>query len=82
MTPGKELSEDNPVGLLTKHLAEDKALRFFEKFGFSLRERRAAEVPELAGGAAGRRVASVSLPEAVVPMGHRQPGVHRKVAPG
>ena len=82
VTLGKELSEDNPADLLTKHLAEEKASRFLEKLGFSFRDGRAAEAPNLAKGAAARRVASVVLAEAVVPMDHRQPGVHRKVAPG
>ena len=78
----KELGEDNAADLLTKHLAEEKASRFLEKLGFSFRDGRAAEAPNLAKGAAARRVASVVLAEAVVPMDHRQPGVHRKVAPG
>ena len=41
-----------------------------------------AGAPKLAKGAAQRRVAAVALGEAVVPLDHRQPGVHRKVAPG
>ena len=37
VTLGKELSEDNPADLLTKHLAEEKASRFLEKLRASWR---------------------------------------------
>ena len=82
VTLGKEKSEDNAGDLLTKHLPEEKAARFLEKLGYAFREGRAEEAPKLARGAAARRVASVALGEAVVPLDHRQPSVHRKVAPG
>ena len=78
----KELGEDNAADLLTKHLAEEKVLHYLEKLGFTYRDGRAAGAPELAKGAAQRRVAAVALGEAVVPLDHRQPGDHRKVAPG
>ena len=81
VTLTKEKSEDNPADLLTKHLSEEKALRFLEKLGYSYRSGRAAGAPELAKGAATRRVAAVILSEAVVPLDHRQPGLHRTVAP-
>ena len=78
----KELGEDNPGDLMTKHLAEEKVLRFLTKLGFTFRDGRAAEALELARGAAQRRVAAVILGEAVGLMDCRQPAVHRKVAPG
>ena len=78
----KELGVENAADLLTKHLAEEKVLHYLDKLGFTYRDGRAAGAPELAKGAAQRRVASVALGEAVVPLDHRQPGVHRKVAPG
>ena len=78
----KELGEYNAADLLTKHLAEEKVFSYFEKLGFTYRDGRAAGAPELAKGAAQRRVAAVALGEAVVPLDHRQPGVRRKVPPG
>ena len=55
---------------------------YLEKLGFAFRDGRAPEAPELAKGAAAKRIAAMVLGEAVVPMDHRQPGVHRKVAAG
>ena len=79
----KEVGEDNAADLFTKHLPEEKVMRFLEKLGFEFREGRAAEAPELAKGAAQRRVASVILAgDAVVRVDGRQPWVHRRVAPG
>ena len=79
----KEVGEDNAADLFTKHLPEKKVVHFLEKLGFEFRVGRAAEAPELAKGAAQRRVASVILAgDAVVRVDGRQPWVHRRVAPG
>ncbi len=79
----KELDEDNPADPFTKRIPEEKVLRFLDKLAFELREGRAPEAPELAKGAAQRRVAAVVLAGGAV--GHvdcRGPWVHRWVAPG
>ena len=79
----KEVGEDNAADLFTKHLSEDKMLRFLDKLGFELRDGRAPEAPELAKGAAQRRVASVALAGgAVAHVDCQQPWAHRWVAPG
>jgi len=79
----KELGEDNAADLLTKHLPEEKMHRFLEKLGFEYRDGRAAGAPELAKGAAQRRVAAAILAgDAVGRVDCRQPWVHRGVAPG
>ena len=79
----KERGEDNAADLFTKHLSEEKMLRFLDKLGFELRSGRAPEAPELAKGAAQRRVASVALAGgAVAHVDCQQPWVHRWVAPG
>ena len=79
----KELGEDNAADLFTKHLSEEKMLRFLDQLGFELREGRAPEAPELVKGVAQRRVAAVVLAGGAV--GHvdcQQPWVHRWVCPG
>ena len=76
--PGK----GNFADLLTKHLKEDDLNEHLKRGGFELREGRPAGATELAAGAAKRRVAAVVMGEAVVPIDHRQLGVHRRVAPG
>ena len=79
----KERGEDNAADLLTKHLPEEKMLRFLTKLGFELREGRAAGAPELVKGAAQARVASVTLAGGAVALaGDQQSWVHWQVAPG
>ena len=79
----KEHTATNLADLLTKHLPEETMRRYLEKLGFELREGRAAGAPELAKGAAQRRVAAAVLAGAAVAReDYRQPWVHRGVAPG